>query len=124
MEDIDLLIKETLSQEEAKFYDELDEQNLFQMLGGLFLGKMKWLILLINIIILVFFVLFVYCVFQFTYADETNELIRWTVYGSFSMLIVGTLKMYLFMQMDKNSIKRELKRIEFQISILSSKMEK
>ena len=30
-EDIDKLIKETLTQEEAKFYDDLDEQNVFQM---------------------------------------------------------------------------------------------
>ena len=32
MEDIDQLIKETLSKEEAKFYDELEEQNVFQMI--------------------------------------------------------------------------------------------
>lgn len=31
MEDIDKLIKETLTQEEAKFYEELEEQNVFEM---------------------------------------------------------------------------------------------
>ena len=39
MEDIDQLIKETLTQEEAKFYDELDEQNVLGMITGLFKGK-------------------------------------------------------------------------------------
>ncbi len=124
MEKIDEIIKEALTQEEAKFYNELDEQNLFQMLGGLFSGKLKWLILLINIIILIFFVVFVYCVVQFINVNETDDLIKWTVYGSYSMFIVASLKMFLFMQMDKNSIKRELKRIELQISILSSKIDK
>lgn len=124
MEKIDGIIKEALTQEEAKFYNELDEQNLFQMLGGLFSGKLKWLILLINIIILIFFVVFVYCVVQFFNVNETDDLIKWTVYGSYSMFIVASLKMFLFMQMDKNSIKRELKRIELQISILSSKIDK
>ena len=36
MEDIDQLIKETLTQEEAKFYDQLDEQNAFQMVSRAF----------------------------------------------------------------------------------------
>lgn len=124
MEKIDEIIKEALTQEEAKFYNELDEQNLFQMLGDLFSGKLKWLILLINIIILIFFGVFVYCVVQFINVSETDDLIKWTVYGSYSMFVVASLKMFLFMQMDKNSIKRELKRIELQISILSSKIDK
>ena len=61
-ENIDKIIKEALTQEEAKFYDELDEQNLFQMIGGLFQGKMKWIMLLMNIIMVIFFGLFIYCV--------------------------------------------------------------
>jgi len=40
-EDIDNLIKETLTEEEAKFYDELEEQNILQMILGLFKGKKK-----------------------------------------------------------------------------------
>ena len=39
MEEIDLLIKETLSKENAAFYDSLEEQNVFEMFFGLFNGK-------------------------------------------------------------------------------------
>ena len=49
-EDIDKLIKETLTQEEAKFYEELEEQNVFEMVGGLFQGKNKWIMLMMNLI--------------------------------------------------------------------------
>ena len=38
MHEIDELIKETLTREEAEFYDSLDEQSLFEMLGGLLAG--------------------------------------------------------------------------------------
>lgn len=124
MEKIDLLIKEALTEEETKFYDELDEQNMFQMLSGLFKGKMKWLILIVNIVIMVFFVVFIYCAIEFFNTEVTNELIKWAIFGTFSMIIVGMLKLLLWMQMDKNSIKRDLKRIELQISILSSKITK
>ena len=39
MEEIDNLIKETLTKDEAEFYDSLDEQNLLEMVGGLFRTK-------------------------------------------------------------------------------------
>ncbi len=124
LEKIDVLIKDALTKEETKFYNELDEQNLFQMLGGLFYGKMKWLMVLINFVIMAFFGLFIYCAIQFFSTNVTNELIKWGLFGTFSMMIVGSLKMFLWNQMDKNSIKRELKRIELQISILNSRLDK
>ena len=45
-EEIDKLIKETLSQEEAKFYNELDEQGLLGSVNDLFKGKLKWIIVM------------------------------------------------------------------------------
>ena len=122
MEDIDKLIKETLSEEEAKFYDGLDEQNLFQMVAGLFKGKNRWMIVLMNVVNLLFFVLFVYCVVQFFDTEVTNELIIWGL-GAFACLtVVGMLKLFVWMQMDKNALLREIKRLELQVSSLSMKL--
>lgn len=122
IEKIDDIIKDALTQEEAKFYQELDEQNLFQMLGGVFKGKLGWLIVIMNIVIVLVFGLFIYCAIQFFNTDDTNELIRWSIAGTFCMLVVGMLKLFVWMQMDKNSILREMKRLEFQVSVLSSKL--
>jgi hypothetical protein len=122
IENIDKIIKEALTQEEAKFYDELDEQNLFQMIGGLFQGKMKWIMLMMNIIMVIFFGLFIYCVIQFLETENTNELIRWTVAGFICIMIVTFLKLFAWMQIDKNGLMREIKRLELQISSLANKM--
>ena len=122
MEDIDKLIKETLSEEEAKFYDELEEQNVFQMLLGLFSGKNKWIIVLMNVMTLIFFVLFIYCVVQFFDTEVTNELIKWGIGGFVCLITVSMLKLFAWMQMDKNAVLRELKRLELQVSSLSMKM--
>ena len=121
MEDIDKIIKETLTQEEAKFYDDLEEQNVLQMFGGLFSGKNKWLIILMNIVQILFFVLFIRCAIMFFEATETNDLIRWGTYGFATLLAQGMLKMFSWMQMDKNALLREIKRLELQISSLASK---
>ncbi|WP_445956491.1 DUF6768 family protein [Yeosuana sp.] len=122
MEDIDKLIKETLTQEEAKFYDQLEEQNAFQMILGIFSGKMKWLIIIMNIMTAVFFGFFVYCVIQFFNTDVTNELIKWGIGGVAFLLGVSMMKIFAWMQMDKNALLREMKRLELQISSLSGKM--
>jgi hypothetical protein len=122
MEDIDKLIKETLTQEEAKFYDDLDEQNVFQMLGGLFKGKNSWIMYVMNFMTLVFFGAFIFCVVQFFDTENTNELIKWAVGGVISLLAVSMLKMFAWLQMDKNALLREMKRLELQISSLSGKI--
>jgi len=67
MEEIDKLIKETLNKEEAKFYDALDEQSIFQF-------------------------------------------------------NISIIKLYLWMQMDKYAILREMKRLELQVMSLSGKV--
>jgi Family of unknown function (DUF6768) len=122
MEDIDQLIKDTLTQEEAKFYNELDEQNVFQMMEGLFKGKNSWILVMMNIVMVIAFGLFIYCAIQFFNTDVTNELIKWAVLGMFCMMIVGMLKLMGWMQMDKNALLREMKRLELQVSSLASKM--
>jgi len=122
LENIDKLIKESLTQEEAAFYAELDEQNPFEMLEGLFHGRNRWIIILINVILLIFFGLFIYCLIQFLNAEATNDLILWAAASFASFAIVGYLKLFTWMQMDKNAILREIKRLELQVSSLAGKM--
>jgi hypothetical protein len=122
MEDIDQLIKDTLSKEEAKFYDDLEEQNVIDMIFSLFKGKNRWIMFMMNFMTLVFFGLFIYCLVQFFNEEDTKELLKWG-FGSIVFLLgVSMLKLFAWMQMDKNALLREIKRLEIQVSSLSSKM--
>ena len=122
MEDIDRLIKETLNEEEAKFYDDLEEQNLLQMVFGIFSGKNSWLVIVMSFVQVVFFGLFIYCAIQFFNVEQTNDLIRWGVFGTLSLMGSSMLKVFSWMQMDKKAIIREIKRLELQVSSLSGKI--
>jgi len=122
MEDIDKLIKDTLTQEEAKFYDALEEQGVFQMMFGIFKGKNSWINIIISIVQVLWFACFIYCAVQFFNTDETNELLRWGIFGSLSIMASSMLKFYTWMQMDKKALVREMKRLELQVSSLSSKI--
>ncbi|RNC87116.1 MAG: hypothetical protein ED556_06740 [Winogradskyella sp.] len=122
MSEIDELIKETLSEEEAKFYDELEEQNLINMIFGIFKGKNSWINIVTSIVQVLWFALFIYCAIQFFNAEETNELIRWGLYGVLSIMASSLLKLFSWMQMDKKALIREIKRLEIQVSSLSNKI--
>ena len=121
MEEIDKLIKETLTEEESKFYDELDEQGLFEIFGGMFQGKLKWLMILMNIIQAIAFISAIYCAVQFFSVDATNDMMRWGMGTGFFLMVSGMLKLFAWMQFEKNAILREIKRVELQISILAGK---
>ena len=122
MEEIDLLIKDTLSQEEAAFYESLNEQNVIDMFLGLFKGKNAWILIVMNIMIFVFLGLLIYSCIQFFNAESTNELIKWGFGSMVFLLGVSMLKVYAWMQMDKNAILREMKRLELQVMSLSGKI--
>ena len=122
-ENIDELIKETLNKEEAKFYDELEEQNLIGKLGEVYKGKMGWLAIIMNVFHLVIFGLLIYCIIRFFGTNETNELIKWASAGFLCMIVMSMLKLYIWMQMDKNDMLREMKKLELQVATLFSKLE-
>ncbi|MEO1033083.1 MAG: DUF6768 family protein [Bacteroidota bacterium] len=122
MEDIDQLIKETLTEQEAKFYDDLDEQNLWQMILDIFRGKNSWVVYVMSIVQVLFFGVFVYCAIQFFEVEATNDLIRWGIFGTLALMASSMLKLFSWMQMDKKAIIREIKRLELQVSSLSGKI--
>lgn len=122
IEEIDQLIKETLSKEEAAFYDSLDEQNLLEMFVGLFRGKNAWLLIITNIMTVLFFGMFVYSCIQFFNVTTTDEMMKWGFGCVMLLMAMSMLKIYAWMQMDKNVILREMKRLELQVMSLSGKI--
>ena len=121
-EEIDRLIEQALTEEEAAFYHKLDEQNIFGMIGGLFQGKMKWLNILTLIIQLIMLAAAVYCGIGFFNAADPVQAIQFGAGVFFFMIAIGTLKMFHIMEMNKNATIREIKRMELQVSVLAGRL--
>lgn len=115
-EEIDEMIKTVLSKEEAEFYDNLHEQNLLEMVGGLFKGKLRWVHIMNMVITSVFVATAVYCLINFMRVESTNELIRWGVGLIACMMTTSMLKLWNWNQMDKNALLREIKRLQLLIA--------
>ena len=115
-EKIDDLIRETLSEEEASFYDSLEEKDIFGKLGAVYRGKMGWLSIIMTIVQLLIFVIFVGCVVVFLEAETAEELIKWGAAGFCCLLTITMLKLFIWMQMDKNDLLQEIKKLELIIA--------
>jgi hypothetical protein len=121
IEEIDKLIKETLTQEEANFYDNLEEEGLFSSIRGLFKGKLKWVIYMMIFVNCIILGSFIYSVMQFLEAQEIKEIIKWSSASFLCVLMMSMLKLFSWMQMNKNALLREIKRLELLISSISTK---
>jgi len=117
-QNIDDLIKQALSEEESEILERLDELSIFEQIMSTFQGKMKWVALYSAIIMIIIFALSVYCFVQFLQAEEIREMLLWGAGMGIGMMAVGLLKTWHWMQMDKNTLLREIKRLEILIAKL------
>ena len=123
--EIDELIREALGEEEANYYEKLDqEQSLLEEGLGLFKGKRAWMSIYIGLVMVALMIGGVYCIVEFFRAEEFKELLTWGGGFFFSMMAITALKIWAWMQMDKNAVLREMKRLEFQVNVLVKEVRK
>lgn len=120
-EEIDKIIHEALSKEEAEFYDQLGDQNLLEMSLGVFQGKNKVIYIIVTLMALVWFAGFVYCAIKFYHAESTRDMVMYAGIGIWCIISVTAIKLWHWMQMNTNRILREMKRLELQIAAVAEK---
>ncbi|MBO6525099.1 MAG: hypothetical protein JJ971_14820 [Balneolaceae bacterium] len=121
-EEIDQLIEESLSKEDAQFYHDLDQQGMFKQWGGLYSGKLgKWAIVVTTFQIIITLLAF-WLGYKFFTVEDSILMAKYGVGLLIGVIMNGLLKQWHWMQMDKNSILLEMKRLEFQVAILTEKL--
>jgi len=117
-EEIDKLILQSLNKDEAEFYRNLEEEGVFKMWGRLYKGKNAWLAAVQSVLITIFVIIAVYSGYYFFTVETMPEILRYGAVMFMAMMFTGMMKLWLWMQMDKNAILREMKRIEYQVAVL------
>lgn len=121
--DIDSLIRETLSREEAEFHAGLDEPPIVAQLVGVFGARNRWLNVLGALLTVVFLALAAYSAVRFLAADAAvPEMLRWGAGLFFCVLAVWALKIWYWMELQRNNLTREIKRLELQVAALAEEM--
>ncbi len=95
-----------------------DDATLREMIADSFRRRGRWIVILAWIELSTFFALSVFCAWKFFHVTETRDLILWSV--SFLLVALGTvmLKLWYWMLLNRNTVLREVKRLELQIAQL------
>ncbi len=122
IDDIDNLITEALSREEAEVYQELGEHSVHDMVTELFGGRYRWLNLMSIPVMLAFMAVAIYCGWHFFHAPEIREMLLWGAGLFFAGLAITAMKIWAWMEIQRNSLTREIKRVELQLAHLAGKL--
>jgi hypothetical protein len=123
MSDLDDQIRQALQAEDAELFAEFGgEQTLLQVVSDTFKGRRRWLVALNAFWILVFFILGIVTAVKFFRADETRDIVMWAGACILCVSAVSMMKTWYFMEMNKNQLTREIKRVELQIARLARRI--
>jgi len=121
MTNIDTAIREALSKEDAEFLARFEDDGPVGEVFSTFKGSWGVMNVFAAIITFALFGVFIYCVSQMFAAGETRDVVLWSVGAIVAMLGVAMLKMYFWMEMNKNVVLREVKRLELQVARLAAR---
>ncbi len=122
---IDEKIKRELESDSPELNEILvDDEGLFSRLSGSFKGGMKHWVIMVYLLTVVVGVTFLWTGYRFFISTELQDQIFWGICFIIALNMQGFLKQFLFMESNRNSIMREVKRVEVAVARLSAKMEK
>ncbi len=124
MNNIDAKIRRALEATDTDLADEFDgDQSMMEMVFDTFRGTQKWLTFLAIFGSFVFMAGSVFGIIQLFKAQETREHILWALGVVFCFSAISLMKIWFWMQMNRNSILREIKRVELQVARLAGKLQ-
>lgn len=121
MTNLDRAIRDALSQEDAEFLARFEDKNPIEEAFGTFAGRWAFFNIFAALITFALFGAFVYCAWQMFNTEAVRDVVLWSAGAVIAMLGVAMLKMYFWMEMNKNVTLREVKRLELQVARLAAR---
>ena len=121
--EIDDKIKQALAAEDAELYAQFAlEPSLLEQGLELLQSRNRWMNALMLIVMPIFLVIGFYSLWRFFAAQEVKELVGWAMGFGTSMAGISMMKIWAWMQMEKNNTVREIKRLELQMARLTQRL--
>lgn len=123
MNELDDAIRQSLSVEDAELFDRLGaDQALHRQVLATFEGRLRWF----NAAgwIAGFLLFGVACVlsWRFVNAATLADMLRWGGAAALAFAGVTLVKVWFWLELQKNTILRELKRLELQVASLAAQL--
>ncbi len=105
-------------------YDEPREDTIGSMLKDFYNRRMLSIVVFIWVWAILFMVMTVYGAVKFFRVDETRSQIMYAAIFICGCQFIGLMKIFAWQMIHRNSIKREIKRLELRIAALAESLEK
>jgi hypothetical protein len=123
MNDLDQAIRESLSSEDTKLFDRLGaDQALHRQVLGTFEGQLRWLNIAGWIAGFVLFGVASISAWRFVQEPELEDMLRWGAASALAFAGLALVKVWFWLELQKNAIVREVKRLEVQVASLAAQL--
>ena len=120
MDEFERKISQALRADEADQYEKLSpEIPPWEMVFETFKGRNRWLNVLTGFWMIVFFIAAIICMVRFFSGDNVESMLRWGFGALLLMMGSSFLKLWWWLEMQKNAVIREVKRVELQLASLA-----
>jgi hypothetical protein len=120
MSDIDDKILEALNAEDKEVMGSYGrELGLFGLVAESFKGKLRTAVIAVFLFILIFAVILVFSAIKFFAVQDIAVKLNWLAVSLAALIVVGLLRLWYWMELNRLSIVREIKRHELQVSLLA-----
>lgn len=117
MSDLDDEIRNALqSDQENLLKDDDDLEAYFESLKYMFRGQTKWFTLIHVLAMVVLISLMVTSAVQFFKAEDMRSMIGWATGFAVCIILEGLVELYFMLQIDKHSLRWEIKQLQLQIA--------
>jgi protein-S-isoprenylcysteine O-methyltransferase Ste14 len=121
MSDIDDAIRQALSAEDRAFLERVDaDRSLHRQVIETFQGRLRWFNAAGWIVGLALFIVAVVCGWHFASATELRAMLLWGAAGALAISGLALVKLWFWMELQKNATVREVKRLELQVANLAA----
>ena len=103
-------------------YDESNEDGYMSMVRDFYSRRMLWVAVLVWVFVIVFVAGATYCGVRFLHADQTKSQIMYAALFVLFVEGIAPMKIFAWQMLARNSIKREIKRLELRIADLAQSL--
>jgi hypothetical protein len=123
MNDLDQAIRQSLSAEDAALLDRLGaDQALHRQVLATFEGRLRWFNVAGWIAGFVLFGVASTLAWRFVQAEEVGDMLRWGAASALAFAGLALIKLWFWLELQKNAIVREVKRLELQVASLAAQL--
>ena len=99
-----------------------NEQSIPQMVIDSFRSRHRWFIVLVFTIGTAIGLLEFVVAYQFFHVESTREMIAWATGFVVGVIAIAMMKVWYWLELNKNSLAREIKRLELELANLSRRL--